>query len=83
MAIEVTVTAKGQVTLRQSVLAHLGAAPGRKLAVALLPGGRVELRPVLDMPKLRDLRAALHRPDQPAVTLDEMQAAIEDGARGG
>jgi hypothetical protein len=48
-----------------------------------LPGVRVELRPVLYMQKLRDLRAALHRPDQPAVTLDEMQAAIEDGARGG
>jgi bifunctional DNA-binding transcriptional regulator/antitoxin component of YhaV-PrlF toxin-antitoxin module len=82
MAIEVTVTAKGQVTLRQSVLAHLGATPGRKLAVALLPGGRVELRPVSDMPKLRDLRAALFRPDQPVVTIEEMQAAIEEGARG-
>ena len=79
MPIELTVTAKGQVTLRQSVLAHLGTGPGRKLAVTLLPGGRVELRPLDDIPALEALRGALKRPGQRVVTLEEMQEAIEQG----
>ncbi len=41
-----TVTAKGQVTFRHAVLEHLGAAPGDRLAVDLLPGGRVEVHTV-------------------------------------
>ena len=43
MAIELTVTAKGQVTLRQAVLEHLGVGPGGKAGVSRLPDGRVEL----------------------------------------
>jgi hypothetical protein len=82
MPIELTVTAKGQVTLRQGVLAHLGAGPGRKLSVTLLPGGRVELRPIEDVPAIADLRGALRRPGQRVVTLPEMQDAIERGASG-
>ena len=79
MPIELTVTAKGQVTLRQSVLEHLGVGPGRKLGVALLPGGRVELRAVQDLPAVADLRGALRRLGQRVVTLEAMQAAIERG----
>jgi AbrB family looped-hinge helix DNA binding protein len=40
-----TITAKGQVTLRKDVLRHLGVEPGAKVEVDLLPDGRVELRP--------------------------------------
>jgi bifunctional DNA-binding transcriptional regulator/antitoxin component of YhaV-PrlF toxin-antitoxin module len=39
-----TITAKGQVTLRKEVLRHLGVEPGAKVEVDLLPGGRVGLR---------------------------------------
>ena len=79
MPIELTVTAKGQVTLRQNVLEHLGVGPGRKLGVVLLSGGRIELRSVEDLPALADLRGALRRPGQRVVTLQEMQEAIERG----
>lgn len=79
MRTELTVTAKGQVTLRQGVLEHLGVAPGRKIGVALLPGGRVELRPVEDLPALAELRGALRQPGRRVVTLQEMQDAIESG----
>jgi bifunctional DNA-binding transcriptional regulator/antitoxin component of YhaV-PrlF toxin-antitoxin module len=79
MPIELTITGKGQVTLRRSVLAHLGAGPGRRLGATLLPGGRVELRPLEDIPAIADVRGALRRPGQRVVTLEEMQAAIEQG----
>jgi hypothetical protein len=36
MALELTVTAKGQVTLRRAVLDHLGVVPGAKVSVSLL-----------------------------------------------
>ena len=34
-----TVTAKGQVTLKKDLLKHLGVQPGQRLEVDLLPGG--------------------------------------------
>ena len=37
-----TVTAKGQVTLRKDVLEHLGVHPGEKITVDKLPDGRIE-----------------------------------------
>ncbi len=39
-----TVTAKGQVTLRQDLLKHLGIGPGDKLEVEKLPDGRIIAR---------------------------------------
>ncbi len=80
MSLDLTVTAKGQVTLRQSVLAHLSAAPGQKVDVTLLPGGRVELRAAASAPTIARLRGALHQPGRPAVTLAEMEEAITRGA---
>ena len=44
MSITLTVTAKGQITLRKEVLAHLGVRPGDKLDVDLLGDGRMQLR---------------------------------------
>ncbi len=37
-----TVTAKGQVTLRKDLLKHLGVRPGEQIEVETLPDGRVE-----------------------------------------
>ena len=43
MALELTVTAKGQVTLRRAVLDHLGVVPGARVTVSLLENGGIEL----------------------------------------
>lgn len=80
MSLQLTITTKGQVTLRQAVLAHLSAKPGQKIAVALLPDGRVELRAADAAPGIARLRGALHRPGRRPVSLAEMQDAIERGA---
>ncbi|MCY4221223.1 MAG: AbrB/MazE/SpoVT family DNA-binding domain-containing protein [Thiotrichales bacterium] len=45
MAITLTVTSKGQITLRKEVLSHLGVRPGDKLDIDLLADGRMQLRP--------------------------------------
>ena len=39
-----TVTAKGQVTLRKDLLKHLGVQPGEKIMVDKLPDGRIEIK---------------------------------------
>ena len=39
-----TLTAKGQVTLRKDLMEHLGVHPGEKIAVDKLPDGRIEVR---------------------------------------
>jgi AbrB family looped-hinge helix DNA binding protein len=77
MAMELTVTAKGQVTLRRAVLEHLGTRPGQKVDVSLLPDGRVELRAVGAGSPLSRLRGALYQKRSRPVTLEEMQEAIE------
>jgi antitoxin PrlF len=41
---ELTVSAKGQVTLRKDLLTHLGVQRGGKIAVHKLADGRIEIR---------------------------------------
>jgi len=79
MALELTVTAKGQVTLRRTVLDHLGVTPGAKVSVSLLENGRIELVAAAARDDIKDLRGAMWRPGQRPVSLDEMQQAIEAG----
>ena len=79
MALELTVTAKGQVTLRRMVLHHLGVTPGAKISVSLLEDGRVELVAAAARDDIQSLRGALRRPGQRPVSLEEMQEAIEAG----
>jgi bifunctional DNA-binding transcriptional regulator/antitoxin component of YhaV-PrlF toxin-antitoxin module len=80
MNVELTVTAKGQDTLRKTVLDHLGIKPGQRVSAALLPDGRVELRSAEMVPDISALRGVLRRPGQKPVSLEEMQEAIERGA---
>jgi len=81
MPLELKVTAKGQVTLRQAVLDHLGVKPGEKVGVSLLPDGRVELAPASAGHDLRSVRGLLRRRGQRPISLGEMQNAIEAGRR--
>jgi AbrB family looped-hinge helix DNA binding protein len=49
-----TVTAKGQVTLRKDILKHLGVQPGEKVAVDKLPDGRIEVKAARPTGKISD-----------------------------
>ena len=74
-----TVTAKGQVTLRRDVLDHLGVRPGDRTRVEKLPDGAVSVRR-LSSHRLEDLSGILK--SDVKLTLDEIQQAIEDGWAG-
>ena len=49
-----TITAKGQITLKREVLEHLGLQPGSRVEVDLLPNGKVGLVGVLGDQPLGD-----------------------------
>ena len=50
MVATLTISAKGQITLRKEILAHLDAKPGDRLVVDLLPGGRLRIQPKRGQP---------------------------------
>ena len=81
MTITVTVTAKGQVTLRKEVLKHLGAKPGDRLDVELLPSGRIEARAKPARP-VSSVFGMLKRPGERARTIEEITDATEAGWAG-
>ena len=81
MSITLTVTAKGQITLRKEVLAHLGVRPGDKVDVDLLANGRMQLKPKKGTSPAA-LFGMLVRPDGPCLSIEEMNEAAASGWAG-
>jgi AbrB family looped-hinge helix DNA binding protein len=67
-----TVTSKGQVTLRKDLLKHLGVQPGEKIVVDKLPDGRIEMKAVRPTGKISDVFGFLKRPNGPSLSIEEM-----------
>ena len=67
-----TVTAKGQVTLRKSLLEHLGVRPGEKVTVDKLPNGRIEVRAARPSGKISDVFDFLKRENGRSLSIEEM-----------
>lgn len=81
MGIILTVTAKGQVTLRKEVLEHLGISPGDQLEIDLLPSGRVQASARPRKP-VSNLFGRLHRPGERALTIEELKDEAAAGWAG-
>jgi AbrB family looped-hinge helix DNA binding protein len=77
-----TVTAKGQVTLRKDVLEHLGVHPGEKIAVNKLPDGRIEVKAARPTGKISDVFGLLKRKGGPSLTIEEMNEITARGWAG-
>ncbi|MDR1768212.1 MAG: AbrB/MazE/SpoVT family DNA-binding domain-containing protein [Propionibacteriaceae bacterium] len=77
-----TVTAKGQVTLKREVLRHLGVAPGDKLEVELLPDRRAVIRERPPQGSMESFVGVLHDNAGTVLGLDEIKSAIEAGWAG-
>jgi AbrB family looped-hinge helix DNA binding protein len=78
-----TVTAKGQVTLRKDLLEHLGVHPGEKITVDKLPDGRIEVKAARPMGKISDLFGSLRtkRKGRP-LSIEQMNKVIARGWAG-
>jgi AbrB family looped-hinge helix DNA binding protein len=77
-----TVTAKGQVTLRKDLLNHLGVAPGERIAVEKLPDGRIEVRAARAGGQISDAFGLLRRENGPRLSIEEMGEIAADGWAG-
>jgi bifunctional DNA-binding transcriptional regulator/antitoxin component of YhaV-PrlF toxin-antitoxin module len=77
-----TVTAKGQVTLRKDLLRHLGVRPGGKISVDKLPDGRIEVKAARPAGKISDVFGLLKRKDGPSLSIEEMNAIAARGWAG-
>jgi AbrB family looped-hinge helix DNA binding protein len=77
-----TITAKGQVTLRKDVLEHLGVRPGEKVSVEKLPDGRIEVRAARPTGKISDAFDFLKRKGGSSLSIEEMNKITADGWAG-
>lgn len=82
MGTTLTITAKGQVTLRKELLRHLGVAPGDKVAVEILPDGRAELRAAKPEGSIQKFIGSLHRRGTKALSIEEIAEAAAQGWAG-
>ena len=75
-----TVTAKGQVTLRKDLLEHLGVHPGEKITVDKLPDGRIEVKAARPIGDVSDVFGSLKtkRKGRP-LSIEEMNDLIARG----
>ena len=80
MALRLTVTAKGRVTLPKALLEHLGVAVGDEIVVELLPSGRIGLRAAGRT--IESVFGRLHDPAEPTLSIDEINEIIADGWAG-
>lgn len=74
-----TITAKGQITLRKDLLAHLGVQPGEKISVEKLPDGRIEVKAARPTGEISEVFDLLKKENGSSLTIEEID---EIAARG-
>ena len=77
-----TVTSKGQVTLRKDLLKHLGIHPGEKVTVEKLPDGRIEVKAARPTGKISDVFGLLKRDGGPSLSIEDMNEIAAQGWAG-
>ncbi len=74
-----TVTSKGQVTIPKEIRDYLKLETGSKVEFVIDENGNVKIVP-LNVP-IEAFSGVLHRPGMKTATIEEMEAAIAEGAR--
>lgn len=77
-----TVTARGQVTLRKQVLRHLGIKPGEKINLELLPEGQAALRAATPPSRIDGFLGLLAGKKKKVASIKEMNEAAARGWAG-
>ena len=74
-----TITAKGQVTLKQDLLKHLGVSPGEKIEADKLPDGRIVVKAMAQDGDINDFLGCLAQRRGPKLMIDEMNEIATQG----
>lgn len=74
-----TITAKGQVTLKQELLQHLGVGPGEKIEADKLPDGRIVVRAAVQDGKIAEFVGCLSQKKGPKLSIDEINEIARRG----
>lgn len=77
-----TVTAKGQITLRRDLLKHLGVRPGSRISVHMLPDHAIKIEAAKPKSSISGVFGLLKRDRQVPVSIEDMNEAIADGWSG-
>jgi bifunctional DNA-binding transcriptional regulator/antitoxin component of YhaV-PrlF toxin-antitoxin module len=77
-----TVTSKGQLSLRKDFLRHMGVRPGDKIALEKLPDGGVSVRAAQPQGQISEVCGLLKRPDGPSLSIDDMNELAAEGWAG-
>jgi AbrB family looped-hinge helix DNA binding protein len=72
-----TVTERGQITIRKEVLRHLGIKPGDKIELELLPDGKATMKSARRKKTIDDFIDSLAGKTQKYVSDEEIKRAIE------
>lgn len=74
-----TVTTKGQVTLKKDILRHLGVQPGDRISIDKLPNGRIEVKASSRTGDISDVFGLLQRDSAPTLSIEEINAIAAEG----
>ena len=77
-----TVTAKGQITLKQDLLRHLNITPGQKVQVDKLPDGRLAVGAARQTGTIEDFFGSLERKGGPKLTIAQIKKITEEAWAG-
>ncbi len=72
-----TITAKGQITLKKDLLRHLKVAPGEKVQVEKLPNGKLLVEPPAQTGSIADFSGCLKQKGGPRLTIKQIKEATE------
>jgi len=74
-----TVTSKGQVTLKRDLLKHLGVSPGEQVEADKLPDGRIIVRAAERKGSIADFIGCLTQAGGRKLTIEEMNKIVTEG----
>ena len=77
-----TITAKGQVTLKQEILRHLNVSPGDKIQAEKLPDGRLMIHAEKPSGSIKNFIGFLKQEGGPRLTIEEINQIAADGWAG-
>ena len=76
---KLTITAKGQVTLKQDLLNHLGVGPGEKIEADKLPDGQIVVKAASQDGSIADFIGCLSHRNGRKLTIEEMSEITAKG----